>query len=251
MVDKKQNKVFYDEVSKFYNEMVNFDIALKNKKKYLKNYLPDKAGTAADIGCGSGIDAIALSSLGLNVIGFDLSKKMIEKAEENSKRQKVKIKFYNYAVQNIPFKFNGKFDFICSLGNTVANISPYNLNLTIQRFSELLNKKGKLLFHILNYKKIINDNERIVNIKKGKRDFIIRFYDFKKSYINFNILKFETDNPQHKSLLTTKVYPHKIETIKNLLEDNNFTNIEIYSSLQKTPFLSETSKDIYLFCTQS
>ncbi len=250
MSNNIRNKTFYDNVSEFYNEMVNFDNALENKKKHLTNFLSNKTKTAADIGCGSGIDSIALSSLGFNVTGFDASSKMIEKAKINSKEKKEKIKFYNYSAQNIPYEFNGKFDFICSLGNTIANISPYNLKLTVQRFSELLNKKGRLLFHILNYEKIINDNERIINIKKGKDDFIIRFYDFKKNYINFNILKFEIDKPKHKSLLTTKVYPHKIDTIKKLLKENNFTNIKTYSDLAKTKFSLQTSKDIYLFCSK-
>ncbi len=244
------NKDFFDDVSGFYDEMINFEAALDRKTNHLNNFITKDMKTAADIGCGSGIDSIALSSLGLNVTGFDISEKMLEKSKENSKKLNKEIHFYNYASQNIPHTFNSKFDFICSLGNTIANINPKELEATIKRFSELLNKNGKLLFHILNYEKIVRENERIINIKKGENNYIIRFYDFGRDTINFNILTFESDNPKQKNLITTNVYPHSLQTIKNLLIQDNFQSIEIYQDLKKTPFVSTTSTDIFLFCSK-
>ena len=123
-MDTLSNKEFFNDVSEFYDEMINFEQALERKTNNLKEFLSSNFKTAADIGCGSGIDSIALASLGMDVSGFDSSKMMVKKAEENSKRVNKKIKFYNYTAQNIPDSFNSKFDFICSLGNTVANIPP-------------------------------------------------------------------------------------------------------------------------------
>jgi ubiquinone/menaquinone biosynthesis C-methylase UbiE len=247
-MNNSDSKDFYNSVSDYYDEMISFNSALEQKQKYLKSFVSNKKKLAADIGCGSGVDSIALSSLGLNVIAFDVSEKMIEKAKTNAKKANTKIEFFNYTADKIPKTFNSKFDFICSLGNTIANITPQNLILTIERFSNLLTKNGKLLFHILNYEKIEKQQERIINIKKGKDDFIIRFYDFNKEFINFNILKFNARNTNEKDLISTKVYPHKLKTLKYLLTKNKFTDIEVYSDLKKTPFSSNLSKDIYLFC---
>jgi len=241
------NKDFFNDVSEFYDEMINFELALERKKNNLKSFLSSDVKVAADIGCGSGIDSIALTTLGLEVTGFDASQKMVERAGENAKRLDKKIDFYNYTAQNIPKKFNSKFDFVCSLGNTVANITPSDTSITIKRFAEILSKKGTLLFHILNYEKIIKTNERIININKGEDDYLIRFYDFEKEFINFNILKFNNNNPKQKKLISTKVYPHSLELFLDLLEKNNFTKIEVFQDLMKTPFNSETSNDIYLF----
>ena len=108
-------------------------------------------------------------------------------------------------------------------------------------------KNGKLLFHTLNYEKIIRENERIININKGESDYLIRFYDFEKEFLNFNILKFDINNPKKRSLISTKVYPHSLELFLNLLEENDFTKVEIFQDLKKTPFNSETSNDIYLY----
>ncbi len=231
--------------------MTNFQKALENKKNNLINFITASMKTAADIGCGNGIDSIVLTSFGLRVTGFDPSSKMIEKAVKNSKHLKQKIDFYNYAAKDIPEKFNTKFDFICSLGNTIANISPKDLELTIKRFSELLKGNGKMLLHILNYEKIIQDNERIINIKNTGDDYIIRFYDFEKDYLKFNILRFKKNNTAESNLITTKLFPHKLETIKKLLKINGFDEPDIYADLSKTNFSTILSKDIYLFCSKS
>ncbi len=246
-MDRLSNKEFFNDVSQFYDEMINFNQTLERKTNNLEIFISPNIKTVADIGCGSGIDSIAFATLGMDVSGFDSSKMMVKKAEENSKRANKKINFYNYTAQNIPTSFNSQFDFICSLGNTVANIPPEDIPDTIKRFAELLNKNGKLLFHILNYEKIISVNERIVNINKGKSEYLVRFYDFEKDFINFNILKFDINNPKQRELISTKVYPHSLEMFLNLLEENNFTKVEVYQDLKQTPFNIENSNDIYFF----
>lgn len=241
------NQDFFNDVSEYYDEMINYKQTLERKAKALKKFITSDIKYAADIGCGSGIDSIALSLLGLNVSGFDTSTKMIEKAQNNAEKGNKIISFYNYSAQYIPDSFNTEFDFVCSLGNTIANIPPQDINDSIKRFSEILKNKAKLLFHILNYEKVIRLNERIVNISKGKQKYIIRFYDFEKDFINFNILKFDAENNIQRELISTKVYPHSLELFLDLLNQNNFGNVEVYQDLNKTDFNSETSNDIYFF----
>jgi SAM-dependent methyltransferase len=227
--------------------MIDFNSALERKINALKLFVSSEVNTAADIGCGSGIDSIALASLGLEVSGFDSSHLMIEKAMQNAREENKNAKFFNHTAQEIPESFNSNFDFICSLGNTVANISHDDIAVTIKRFSDLLNQNGKLLFHILNYERILRVNERIVNIGKDENDCIVRFYDFEKDHINFNILKFEIDNPKSRKLISTKVYPHSLKLFLDLLKQNGFKIIEVFGDLRKNAFNSETSNDIYLF----
>jgi len=246
-MDTLSNTDFFNDVSQYYDEMINFKQTLERKTNSLKGFLSQSIKKAADIGCGSGIDSIALATLGMEVSGFDSSKNMIERAKENSKRLNEKIEFYNYTAQEIPDSFNSNFDFVCSLGNTVANIPTQDIVSSIKRFAEILAPKGKVLFHILNYEKIIRVNERILNINKGETEYIIRFYDFEKNFINFNILKFQIENPTNRKLITTKLYPHSLELFLNLLKQNNFKNVEIFQDLNKTPFNCETSNDIYFF----
>ena len=240
------NTEFFDDVSHYYDKMVNFNEALKRKTDSLSKIIISEFKTAADIGCGSGIDSIALASNGLEVCGFDSSHQMIEKAKANAAKSNHKISFYNMPAKGIPNSFNSKFDFVCSLGNTIANIPHNDIENSFKRFAEIVKPKGLLLLHILNYEKIINANQRIININKDESNFIIRFYDFKKEFLNFNILRFKSENPKVRNLISTKVFPHTLELILNLLQKYSFKNIKIFQDIKKTPFHTETSNDIYL-----
>ncbi len=82
--------------------MISFEKAVEIKKKLLKNFVTDEMKSAADIGCGSGVDSISLSSLGLKVTAFDPSSEMLKVAEANAERMKAKVEFHNYSADNIP-----------------------------------------------------------------------------------------------------------------------------------------------------
>ncbi len=55
------NEVFYDELASDYDDMISFKKTVEKKKNLLKNFVTDEMKSAADIGCGSGVDSISLS----------------------------------------------------------------------------------------------------------------------------------------------------------------------------------------------
>ena len=101
------------------------------------------------------------------------------------------VEFYDYPADNIPKEFDNKFDLVISLGNTFANISEENFTTSIRRCYDILKPNGQLIIQILNYKKILRDKQRIVNITESKNTLFIRFYDFYNEQIAFNILTFK------------------------------------------------------------
>ncbi|MEE9430876.1 MAG: class I SAM-dependent methyltransferase [Melioribacteraceae bacterium] len=241
------NKIFFDITSEFYDEMINFDLSLQRKKGAFNKIVPSKTKYVADLGCGSGIDSIALSELGYNVTAFDISEGMIEKAKKNAEEKKQIIKFNKYSIDKIPSSFNNQFDFVCSLGNTFANLNKTELKKSIERIIDLLNENGSFLIHIINYKKILLEKNRILNITNKKENYYVRFYDFEKNHINFNILNFNKDNPNTNNLITTKLYPHTCRDFEHTLKQKGFGNFKFYSSMNKKPFDSELSKDMFIY----
>ena len=230
------NEVFYDELASDYDDMISFKKAVEKKKNLLKNFVTDEMKSAADIGCGSGVDSISLSSLGLKVTAFDPSSKMLKIAKANSERMKVKIEFHNYTADNVPAGLNGQFDLVVSLGNTFANIPKESFKVSLKRCYNILKPKGQLLIQVLNYEKILNENARIVNISEAGDKYFIRFYDFATEHIVFNILSFSKSNMSDHRLISSKIHPHSSENFVSGLERAGFNSIQFYSDFQLSPY---------------
>jgi len=243
------NKDFFNETSEFYNSMINSEAAVERKIK-LFTKLKIRNQTAADLGCGSGVDSIGLSTLDNEVDAFDPSSKMIELAEKSAVDKGLDIHFHNFAIEDIPNQFNEKYSFICSLGNTIANISPNNLLQAFQRIKGILKPNGRALIHILNFDLILSKKERIINITENNETSFVRFYDFFDDHIVFNILKFTKRNTKEYKLISTKLYPYTFAAIFTILNELNFSDLEFYSNFNFENFDITNSKDLIISLTK-
>ena len=243
------NKIFFDETSEFYNSMIDSDAAIDRKVK-LFTKLKVNNGIVADLGCGSGIDSIALSICGNNVDAFDPSPKMVKLAEKTSVEKGFNVNFHNFGIKDIPKQFDDKYSFICSLGNTIANVDSKNLTRAFQKIQKILQPNGRALIHILNFDLILSKKERIVNITEKKDTHFIRFYDFIDNHIVFNILKFTKENPKEYKLISTKLFPHTFKTIFEMLNMGNFSNLDFYGSFNFEMFDIANSKDLLILVTK-
>ncbi len=246
MIGLLDNKKFYDEASYFYDEMIEFEKNLEKRKALLKNIIP-QSGFAVDLGCGTALDSIALALNGNTVFAVEPSSKMIEAAKQNANKFFVDVTFLKSTIQNIPEQYNSKFDFVVSLGNTLANVEGSTIYSTIQKIYDLLSNNGYALVHILNYHLILEKQERIVSIKEKNDFWYVRFYDFINGKINFNILKFDKHNPSNNKLLTTQIYGYKFDLLAKVFESVGFKEIKFWSDLEKNKFNVSTSKDLFIY----
>lgn len=242
---KNNNQKFFDEASTFYDSMINIENAIKRKVE-LFNKLEVSNEKAADLGCGSGADAIALTQIGCTVDAFDPSFQMIESAKINSAIHKSEINFYNYALENIPDSFNNKYTFASSLGNTLPNINPENLLTALSNSYKILKENGRLIIQILNYDLVLKKHERIVNITEKDEFFFVRFYDFKDDYLVFNILKFSKDNPKDQILISTDLFPYTFNQISELLSNLDFKSVNYFGDNELNSFDVTSSKDLII-----
>ena len=241
------NRAFYNSASLYYDKMIDFSVALQKRKELLSGFIAPQIKNVADVGCGTGVDSIALSQLGVTVTSFDPSLDMINSAKTNSLRQKVKLDFYNYAADEISKLLYDKFDLVVSLGNTLANIPFSKIGKSIKKLFKLMKKDGRVLIQILNYEKILRNKERIVNITKKDGEYFIRFYDFGKNDLTFNILRFNADHSSKKELISTKIFPYKSKELKKIFKAAGFKGIEFYGGLDKQAFNPNSSNDLVLF----
>ena len=240
------NKFFFDNISDFYDKMTGYENSLKSRREIYKEFISEGMKTAADLGCGTGLDSIALSLSGLKVTGFDISAGMLEKAKEKSAGLQLDIEFYNYSLDTIPEAFSNMYSFAVSMGNTLANLNRKGIEQALKNCYRMLQPGGKFLLQILNYEKILKKKERIVNITQKEGKYYVRFYDFYEDELDFNILSFDENELKNKQLNTTKLYPYNSEYLNRQLAETGFTGIELFGTLSKADFDPENSKDLII-----
>ena len=241
-----ENKEFFNQLAGFYDLMIPFAEAVERKKKILEKIIVLGEKFAADLGCGTGTDSIALAKLGMKVSAFDPSLIMVNRARKNANIASEIVSIYNHPIYEIPSDFNSKFDLVISFGNTFANIHKQDLAVSLKRCFDLLRKGGTLFIQVLNYHKILYEKERIVNVTGTGTNLFVRFYDFEEDHIVFNLLKVNKSKHSDYSLISTNIFPHLSNDFEKSLAGVNFRTIEFYGDMKLNPYDKEKSKDLII-----
>jgi SAM-dependent methyltransferase len=191
-----------------------------------------------DAACGTGLHSIALSILGVEAKGIDLSAKMIQQAQNNAQLMRGNAEFQVLPLQNSSILGKNIFDTILFLGNSLPHIIDKNeLIQVLYAFAQILKPDGVLIIQLLNYKKILNNKERIISIKKHNDRIFVRFYDYLEENLRFNLLSIDqkSDLVNHQ-LHSTLLKPYIANELKETLQSFGFKCIKFYGSLNFEEF---------------
>lgn len=103
---KEHIKKYWDSKSESYDSTPGRSGLLEIWKELLHDVFGDKNKRILDVGTGTGFLAILLAELGHDVVGVDLSEKMLKKAEEKAEKRNVNIEIMVGDAENLPFEDN-------------------------------------------------------------------------------------------------------------------------------------------------
>ncbi|MBI4084808.1 MAG: class I SAM-dependent methyltransferase [Candidatus Levybacteria bacterium] len=95
-----------------------------------------------DAGCGEGIISRKLAEKGAEVVGVDLSEKLIELAQKEVSKNHLGIKFYHASLTDLSTLEIGKFDMIVS-NLVLHDLEP--LDIVLDEFNKALKSNGELV----------------------------------------------------------------------------------------------------------
>ncbi len=247
---------FYHSLAEEYDEMTRFSARLESEKQVLRQWVERyRISSVLDAACGTGLHAILFSQLGVQVTGCDVSEAMLTKARENSKRLEAQVHWVVAAMQSLRQNIRGKFDAVFCLGNSIPHLQTReDLNRTLQNFREVLQTGGTLILQLLNYHRILSEKKRIININRNRSGNIeyIRFYDFAKDRLVFNILRIDWKKPKvAHQINSTELFPYLKEDIESALRENGFSNPEYFGDIKFSPFSGDTSPNRVVVAKQN
>ncbi len=129
-------------------------------------YFKRRPALILDIGCGTGREAFALSEIGFNVIGIDLSEKEIDIADAEAKKLNRDIVFEVGSGLDLGYQ-NATFDFIVMWAQAFGNVyGPQNQKKLLSECHRTLKAAGYLCFSGHSYGYVTSNYPHYVDGKK-------------------------------------------------------------------------------------
>ena len=235
---------FYEHIAHDYDAMTGLDRRTDRIKTFVQTlihrYHPQ---SALDVACGTGIYAVTMAQQNIQVTAADLSPAMLDQARNLAQQNQVTCQWLSCPMQQLTRHLHQTFDLILCLGNSLPHLlTPDDLNQTIAAFAQLLRPGGTALIHLLNYHRLLADQNRIVALTRRDQQEFIRFYDFLDPLVRFNLLQinWHTTPPQHQ-LSSTTLFPYPAQTVSAALQKHNFNPITHHGNLDFTPYHPHTS----------
>jgi SAM-dependent methyltransferase len=235
---------FYDQWAEYYDSMTRFSERMLAEKNILAQWQQKLVcRQVVDAGCGTGLHAVGLALLGMTVTAIDPAEKMLEKAALQAKAYGVTIHFAGVPMQKLQrVVAPSSQDAVFSLGNTLPHLlTTRAVASSLRQIHRCLKPGGAFVLQVLNYDTILQQQERIINVTREKDLRFVRFYDFLKSRLRFNILiSDERVQPATHRLFSTVLYPYRKKQLHTLLRQAGFGTREEYGTLAMSPYTSSS-----------
>jgi 2-polyprenyl-3-methyl-5-hydroxy-6-metoxy-1,4-benzoquinol methylase len=234
MGDNGQNE-FYTSISKFYSEIFPYNPA---QLEFVSRNSGELSGLEIlDIGCATGELVFRLAESGATVTGIDLNQDLLSQAiQRNSMSNPV---FREGDMMRLKNDFpSGRFDTVLCFGNTLVHLQSSELIEEMLRgVSEVLKSGGKFLTQILNYDYIVGEKVCSLPVIETENLTFIRQYEFKE---DSPLIRFKTQlilKPGHQTISNeTTLLAIKSQELRELLDDEGFTETRFYSDFKGSPF---------------
>jgi SAM-dependent methyltransferase len=114
--------------------------------EYYKKKLKKESGKVLELGCGTGRLTIPLKKAGINIVGLDQAKAMVQIARKKAAKKNLKISFI--VSDALSFDSHSKFDTIIFPYNSISQIADSDISKLIKNVKDHLNPDGRFFFDI-------------------------------------------------------------------------------------------------------
>lgn len=252
-----QGESFYDQLAGEYDQMMDWESRLERETPFFEKVFRDYGvKSLLDVGCGTGRHCFHFETLGVEtIVGADSSAKAIELAKARAALSGLEIQFVEASFTNVTERITGRFDLVCSLGNSLSHILTYDdLEQTLNNFSRLLSDRGVILVQCLNWEYRLANRLRFFPpsnhiAAKGEKLFF-RFLDFHEELVTMNLVIFQRNgSPLRKwsnRIISTTLRPWRREIIRMAIEDAGLLVEHEYGGTDLSAFNPAESSD-YIF----
>lgn len=206
----EQAEEAYDKLADWYSARKRGSYEFKIQLPAILNLLGDLHGKSLiDIGCGPGAYSVEFAKIGANVLGVDLSKKMLDKARNNAQMADVKLTLQKADAHALPCT-DESFDVV------VLILTILNTKI-VEEAARVLKPSGMLLF---------SDTHPLIESKGGWEGNNIGAARIVEDYFSQDKRAWRI-KPGLGQTITLKYYARTIEQCVDLIADAGFKILRI------------------------
>ncbi len=230
----------YDKhLGKFYSWMIGeISENIQNQKIIFQKFgiVPRKSSYAVDLGCGNGIQSIALADLGFSVCAIDFNDTLL--SEFRSYADSEKIHIFRDRIENI-LKYADKkqagfgvsegspsrsAELIVCGGDTVSHLESFDvLEKFIEDCASSLCTGGKFFLSFRDYSEELKENARFISVKNDESRILTCFLEYFREYVSVTDILYEKkENRWDQKISSYRKLRISVEQMKSLLLRKNF-----------------------------
>lgn len=190
-------KEHYDKhLGNFYAWMLgDFELKSNEQKVYFEAHeiLPGTNRKAIDLGCGNGVQTIALARLGFDVLAIDFNKQLIEELRNRSIEHNIKIREMD--LMKFDDMVNQPVEVLTCMGDTITHLAnKYDVEKLFKKANSKLISKGKIVVSFRDLSTPLIDDSRFIPVKSDENRILTCFLEYFDGYVKVTDLLYENEN---------------------------------------------------------
>lgn len=213
-----QVKNHYDQhLGSFYSWMIgDFEVKMKDQKDFfLRNQISPKSNDIAlDLGCGNGLQSVALAQLGFNVIAYDFNKTLLH---ELRLKKIVNISLVESDLLDFDTYLQSKAELIVCMGDTLTHLNSLSdVASLVLKIKQRLTASGKTVFSFRDLSSPIYNEQRFIPVRSDDTKIHTCFLEYFDDHVQVYDLLHEYKNGQWMQAISS--YP-KLKLTTALLKN--------------------------------
>lgn len=224
---------FYRDFSNYYDQI--FPTDEKTVESFVNLFHPQ--GHLLDIGCGAGGYAFELAKKGYLVDAIDFDEGMIQIAKQKQKSLNIPVNFKQGNMLELDFL--DKYDGLYCIGNTLVHL-PTEMDIfkALGQMYDALKPSGVLIFQIVNYDRILDQNITSLPTLKAPNIEFIRDYELYQGKILFKTTLKTKDATYHN---TVELLPMRQSELFKMMTQIGFHEVRSFGRFDASPYDSQAS----------
>lgn len=204
----------------------NFDQQVRKNRDWFENHdiQPKSSGNAIDLGCGSGFQSLALSSMGFNVTAVDFNQHLLEELNSRDKNNTIEV-IQSDILTPENYSHNAPFELAVCMGDTLPHLpSKKSVSDFFRIAYDLIEPAGSIILSFRDYSFELTGVDRFIPVKSDQDKIMTVFLEYETDYVFVHDLVYERNGEawEFEKSVYKKVRLSK-DQVKNLLEEANFT----------------------------